>query len=246
LEAVQGIARDISDRKAAEEETGRYLQQVRDLATRLEGAREMERKTIAREIHDELGQALTGLKIDVAWLEDRLSRMDGEVLSRCTSMDRLLRTTIRSVQRISSELRPDILDNLGLTAAVEWQMEDFQTRTGIRCITGRLDELFALPSEVSTAVFRVFKEALTNVARHAKAHTVEVSLALTEAGLSLEVADDGRGITEEEIRRGSSLGLLGMRERIHALQGSFVIAPRETGGTRMDVSIPLPLRKETV
>jgi two-component system sensor histidine kinase UhpB len=245
VEAVQGIARDISDRKAAEEATARYLQQVRDLATRLESVREEERKTIAREIHDELGQALTGLKIDLSWLEDRTAQMDGEVLHRCAAMDGLLNTTIRSVQRISAELRPDILDNLGLSAAVEWQMEDFQTRTGIKCITGRLDEILDIPSAVSTAVFRVFKEALTNVARHAKARTVEVSLALTDGCLTLEVSDDGRGITGEEIRQTSSLGLLGMRERTTALHGTFSVGLREAGGTRLHVAIPLPPTEES-
>jgi len=211
---------------------------IRALSARLERIREEERTVVAREIHDELGQALTGLKMDLGWLRKHLPSVPPDLRARVESMEILADDTIRSVRRIASELRPLILDDLGLAPAVEWLVRDFEKRTGIRC------EL-ACPADAeigggaATGVFRILQEALTNVGRHAQARGVFVELRADRRRLALEVRDDGRGISEEEAAGQGSLGLLGMRERAALLGGRFRVSGTPGQGTAVTVEIPL-------
>jgi signal transduction histidine kinase len=211
---------------------------LRALAARLQSVREEERARIAREIHDELGQALTGLKMDLTWLNGRLPGQKN-VAEKVQSMFKLIDGTIQSVRKIATLLRPEVLDQLGLAAAVGWQAREFQMRTGIRCKVSLPAEPVAAGPELSTAAFRIFQELLTNVARHAAATRVEVSMRAETGRLVLEVHDNGKGISEAELGGTKSLGLLGMRERAMAFGGSVEIAGSGGKGTRVTVLLPL-------
>lgn len=232
-------ATERSERKRAEEKLRETNEQLRALAARLQSVREEERIWIAREIHDELGQALTALKIDLSWLESKLPRDQKPLLNKTKSISKLVDNTIRSLRRIASELRPGVLDNLGLAAAIEWQAQEFQTRTGITCRCWLNLDDSGLSKEQSTAIFRIFQEALTNVARHANATDVDISLEEKAGELVLEVRDNGKGITESEISNPKSLGLLGMRERAFLLGGEVKIIGAAGKGTAVTVYIPL-------
>ena len=170
------FGRDITERKKAEEQLKGSTEQLRALSAHLQSVREEERTLISREIHDELGQELTGLKMDLSWLVKRLSKNQKSLISKTESMLKLVDSTIQTVRRISSELRPGVLDDLGLIAAIEWQAQDFENRTGITCDFSSSVEEIGLDRDRSTAVFRIFQETLTNVSRHAKATRVKISL----------------------------------------------------------------------
>jgi signal transduction histidine kinase len=219
----------------------RSFEQLRALAARLQSIREEERTRVAREIHDELGQALTSIKIDVASLIQELPPNQHEPVKRAESILKLADETIQSVRRLATELRPGILDDLGLVAAVEWATEEFQARTGIKCRVSVPDADIKMDSEPSTALFRILQETLTNVARHADATEVEVRLTRVIGGLSLETYDNGIGFDEGKLRPGSSLGLLGMRERALLLGGELTIRSA-SDGTTVKVRIPDALR----
>lgn len=215
--------------------------QLRALNERIEAAREDERTSIAREIHDELGQALTALKLDLAWVAYRAPNSD--VQARLNDMTRATDAIIDTVRRISSELRPGILDEIGLRAAIEWQADEFARRTSIPCsVTSDLGDI-QLERGLSTAVFRIFQEALTNVARHASATAVDIGLRLERGHLKLEIADDGIGVPEIAPRN-SSLGLLGMRERARRCGGDCTVRRREPNGTIVTLSVPLRFPSE--
>lgn len=217
--------------------------QLRALTAHVEEVREEERTGIAREVHDELGQALTALKMDVAWIRRRVPRDDG-VAEKLSSMTAMIDETIDVVRRISAELRPGVLDDLGLLAAIEWQAHESERRLGVRCtVTSSLSDE-KLDRAVSTAVFRIFQEAMTNVARHAGASDVAVSLERVGDELRLDVIDDGRGITPEEALRPASLGLLGIRERARRLGGVAHVGPASPRGTRVTLRLPLRGAKE--
>ena len=238
-----GEAEARAERKLAEEQLASSLEQLRALAAHLQSVREEERTRIAREIHDELGQILTGLKIDLSWLDAELAAGDLTTprlpREKVKSMSNLIDTTIQVVRKIATELRPGILDDLGLAAALEWQAQEFQTRTGIRCeFTSTLEEI-DLDAGRSTAVFRIFQETLTNVARHAHATGVRISVKEQGSQLLLEVRDDGRGITDHELANPRSLGLLGMRERALLFGGEVKIGGVLGNGTTVTVSVPL-------
>jgi PAS domain S-box-containing protein len=230
---IAGIA---IERKQMEE-------QLDALNARLERAREEERTGIAREIHDELGQAMTGLKMDVAWLERRLSALGvaltPELRGRITAMSGLIDETIQQVRRISSELRPGVLDHLGLLAAIEWQAKEFETRMGTTCVFRSNVEDIDLARDASTGVFRIFQEALTNVARHAAATRVDVNLDKRGDLLSLIIVDNGKGIRAGAARSPASLGLLGIRERARRLGGEVDVFAGQRGGTTVSVELPL-------
>lgn len=228
--------------KTAEYQLKNSREQLRRLSAHLQSAREEERTRISREIHDELGQALTGLKMDLSWLEKKMASRkssESEIKEKFSAMSVLIDSTIKVVRKISSELRPGVLDYLGLMAAIEWQAQEFQSRTGIACRLVNINKDIELDQERSTALFRIFQETLTNVTRHANATEVEVSLEETERFIVLVTKDNGRGITENEISNSKSLGILGMRERTLLLGGDFKIAPWPDGGTVVTVSIPL-------
>jgi PAS domain S-box-containing protein len=235
-----GIQRDITDRHLAAVEIARSRAELRALAARLESIREEERTRIARELHDELGQALTGLKLDLAWLERRLNRhSQAELVDRCANLLGRLDDVMISTRRIITELRPSVLDQLGLADAIEWQAHDFAARTGLALDLEIQCDCELLPDAVSSAVFRMLQEALTNVAKHAHASRVRVALRVEPTRLLLDVGDDGRGITRDELRGAHSLGLLGLRERALALGGTVSIAASPAGGTTVEMRIPL-------
>jgi PAS domain S-box-containing protein len=230
---------DITERKRVEKEIKESREQIRNFAAHLGSAREQERTVIAREIHDELGQSLTALKMDLSWLYKKMPRDKALLPKRTKSMLGLVDTTIQSVKRISSELRPGLLDDLGLSAAIEWQGEEFQNHTGIRCEVSVEPEDIILDQERSIAIFRIFQEALANVARHAKATRVKASLKTKAGKLELKVRDNGRGITEEKISDPKSFGLIGIKERAQFLDGTVEIRGIRDKGTTITVRIPL-------
>ena len=230
---------DITDRKRAEQQLTASHDQLRMLTARLESVREEERILIAREIHDELGQALTGVKLELSLLRDQLPDLAPALQNRLESISGLVDATIQSVRRIATDLRPIVLDQLGLIPAIEWQTQEFQSRTGIQC---RLDIYLRsaqLSQTASTAMFRIFQEILTNVVRHAKASVVKITLQEQAGGLMLEVHDNGRGITESELADPQSLGLVGMRERALLLGGNITFVGNAESGTIVRVRIPL-------
>lgn len=233
-----GVIMDVTERRRTEVELHESRDQLRALAARLEMAREEERKRVAREIHDELGQALTAIKIELSNLlfewpaEHKPSR-------RAEAIVRLVDATIQSVRRISTELRPGILDALGLAAAVEWAAEEFQTRTGTRCRVDLPKEAIEIDQDMATTIFRILQETLTNISRHADATQVDIRLAREDGRLSLEVHDNGIGIGEERLSASGTLGILGMRERALLLGGDFLITGTPNLGTRVMVRIPL-------
>ncbi|MFQ6103281.1 MAG: PAS domain S-box protein [Candidatus Glassbacteria bacterium] len=238
-----GDIQDITDRKRAEDELKNSRQQLRELAAHLQSAREEERTSIAREIHDELGQMLTALRMDLSWLEGKLSQDQKSQLEKIRSMSKLTDTTLKTVKRISSELRPGLLDDLGLAAAVEWQAEEFKKRTGIKCSLIIEPQEFVLDGERSTTVFRIFQEALTNIVRHAEATEVKVYLRKKADRLLLEVTDNGKGIREHHIASPRSFGLIGMRERCYFLGGDVTIRGQRGKGTTVEACIPLPAER---
>jgi signal transduction histidine kinase len=234
LFAVQ-IARDYRLRGIRLEES---REQLHRLADGLLLAREEERTTIAREIHDVLGQALTALKMDVAWIGRRLPDDAPPTRTKLAAMAALIDDTVGTVRRIATDLRPGVLDDLGLAAAVEWQAREFEHRTGIPCALRSTVDDGALDPVVSTAVFRIFQESLTNVARHSSASSVEVTLEHRDSDLVLEVFDNGIGIAPAETSNIRSIGLAGMRERAHLVGGGLSITGAAGAGTTVLLQIP--------
>ncbi len=210
---------------------------LRRLAARTQSAREKERARIAREVHDVVGQALTRLQFDVTWLEDQVRTE--RLQEKLREMEEILDATLRTVQEIATELRPGLLDEIGIVATLEWQTKQFEKRRGIRTQFSSEREETALSRERATAMFRIFQEALTNVARHAEAKQVEVRLTEQEGELVLAVEDDGRGITRREIEAAESLGILGMRERANEWGGKLRIEGLARSGTRLTVRLPI-------
>jgi len=246
-EFLQGIMFDVTDQKRFEEQLKSSHERMRELAAHIEGVREEERTRIAREIHDELGQALTGIKIDLAWMNKKLQIHDRAtqtdlLLKRITAMKDTIDTTVQVVRKISAELRPGILDGFGLPAAIEWQASEFQDRTGIQCQLSAIPEDLDLEERPSSAIFRIFQELLTNIVRHANASRVSISLRKRRGMLILEVQDNGRGISENEKFKANSFGLLGVRERVALLGGKSSIKGVQGQGTTVTIRIPLPGR----
>ena len=235
---------DITVRKQAEVQLKTTSEQLRALMASLGSAREEEGVRIAREIHDELGSALTSLKWDLEGMDKIFSDSGNRsqlpaLRKKIGAMMRLADTTINAVRRISSELRPSILDDLGLVEAIEWQAQQFQARTGIICRCDCSAENINLNREQSTAVFRIFQEAVTNVLRHAQATRVDIMIEEEAGELVLTITDDGKGITESEKTGPQSLGLLGMRERAHLIGGEINITGGEGKGTVVTVRVPV-------
>jgi PAS domain S-box-containing protein len=234
---VHGTIQDITEQKKAEDEIRQSREQLRKLAAGLERARESERATIAREIHDELGQALTGLKMDLATLRPVL--VNSSASDRLESMVVLIDRTIDSVRDLSSRLRPPVLDDLGLRDAIEWQSADFSRRSGLDCRLDLVADCRDIDEPVALSVFRIFQEALTNIARYAEARLVVVRLHRSNDQLELQVEDDGVGIDPAVAVSGDSLGLLGMRERAAGVGGTVTVGPSSDGGTVVSVRVPL-------
>lgn len=233
-----GIQRDVTSQYRAYEQLSESQQQLRALAARLQRVREEERTAIAREIHDELGQALTGLKLDIAWMKRRLPR-DHEALAQCASVIQRIDGTLRAVRRIATELRPSVLDQLGLAAAIEWQGQEFGGRTGLEVIMHICPDGAPIPDDIGSSAFRILQESLTNVARHAKATRVTIRLDQTPEFLTLEIVDDGEGIPPTRMGGTASLGLIGMRERAVACGGELNVNGPPGGGTTVALRVPL-------
>jgi PAS domain S-box-containing protein len=234
---------DITARKRAEAARERFEEQLRQLSAHIEAAREEERTGIAREIHDQLGQSLTVLKMDLSWIARRAASTDGlpreDLLEKVRGLLQMSDEVIDEVRRISAELRPAILDQVGLGAALSWKAQELEKRTPIACaVHSGLTEDAKLDRGLASTVFRVFQEALTNVVRHANATRVDVRLDESEGFLVLEVRDDGRGITRDEIDDPRSLGLLGIRERVRHLGGTVAFDRGEPRGTVVTVRVP--------
>jgi PAS domain S-box-containing protein len=241
LERVnQELRTEIADRKRAEEQLTVSLEQLRALAARLQNAREEERTRVAREIHDDFGQTCTALKMDLALVARKATKRQTQLRAKVDSAVQLVNDLITSSRRIASELRPSTLDDLGLTAALEWQAQEFEGRTGVHCRVTLPEELNALDSERSTAIFRIFQESLTNVARHANATCVEARLEREGDQLILQVQDNGKGFDPVAAKARRSLGLVGMRERALLLDGELKIEGAPGSGTTMTLRIPLP------
>ena len=231
------IIREISEQKRMETTLRTSSEQLRDFAARLEAVREEERTRVSREIHDELGQALTALKLDLSWMHKKCTNnIRKELKSTITRVD----DTIEKVRRIASQLRPPVLDDLGLIPAIDWQLRDFRRRTGIYTeVVCNVDEL-NISAEASAAVFRVLQEALTNIIRHAKAARVCVTIDFANRSLRMVIEDNGQGMKYNRDADLRSLGIIGMKERISRLGGLFQVFSEPGKGTRLDILIPTP------
>jgi PAS domain S-box-containing protein len=236
-----GVNRDITDRSKAEEALQISRRQLRALAARLHTVREAETAVLSREIHDELGQALTALNMDLSWLASRLPADAPALAAKAGSMALLVDATIQTVRDITGRLRPRMLDDLGLVAAIEWQARDFQNHTGIPCeLVADMDNAGPkLGPERSTVVFRIVQESLTNVVRHAGATRVDIALHEESDCLALEIRDNGCGIRADEIAGTQSLGLIGMRERALVFGGELTVAGFPGRGTVVTLHIPI-------
>jgi len=244
----QELRKEIAERKFAEEKLRTSLQQLRALAARLQSVREEERTHVAREIHDALGQACTAIKMDLALIGRRATPEQTQLRAKVNSAMQLTDDMIVTLRRIASELRPTMLDDLGLSAALESQAQEFENRTGVRCTVTLPREPITLDRDRSTAVFRIFQESLTNVTRHARATRVEAVLSVENGQLIFKVCDNGRGIDPEEVKGRKSLGVVGMQERAIMLDGELDISGVPGLGTTLTLRIPLPrpARGETV
>jgi PAS domain S-box-containing protein len=235
-----GIQRDVTDRTLAVAELEQSRAELRALADRIQTTREEERARIAREIHDELGQALTALKLDIAWLENQPTRRSsGAFRLNEKSITARIDETIEMVRRIASELRPSVLDQLGLDAAIEWLVQESAKRTGIT-VTLQAEAFPQLPDQVASHAFRIIQEALTNVTRHARATRVDVTVRHRAGRVLIGVEDNGIGILPKSLSGSESLGMVGMRERAVACGGTLLVNGEPGRGTSIVVQIPVP------
>lgn len=232
------LADDVTEQMLAEENLQQSHEAYRLLASHLETVREAERTHIAREIHDELGQQLTGLKMDISWLSKKIKSEDKEVQGKITETIELIDGTVKTVRRIATELRPSILDDLGLVAAMEWQSEEFERRSMIKTKFQSNVTAISVDTDLATGVFRIYQESLTNVMRHANASRVEASLFITDTEIRLTIGDDGKGFIVEEIANKKTLGLMGMRERATLLGGTYEISSMPDRGTSVIIVVP--------
>lgn len=232
------IIRDISESRKAEKEKNQLLEQLRELTRQQLDAREEERTSVAREIHDELGQALTALYIDLSLISKRLLPEQADLSAKILDMQTLVQATTKKVQRISADLRPDMLDELGLVPAIEWQLQQFAERTGLSYQLHVDHDDISIERQASTAMFRILQEALTNVIRHAQASHVTVRLMEELEHIVLMIMDNGKGIEDPQISNSHGLGLVGMRERAAALGGRIEIARSPGEGMTVVAKIP--------
>jgi two-component system sensor histidine kinase UhpB len=228
----------IKETRQAAKVLKRSQEKTRTLALHLQNIQEEERARIARDIHDDLGQLLTALEFDIAYITKRLSPDQSELLKKAKEMSELIKVSTNSVQRIASDLSPPLLGDLGLTAAMTWQAEKYQEQTGIDCsVTFEID-VESYDKELSTVLFRAFQEALTNVARHSGATSVSTSLKEDVGQLILNISDNGKGIKDEDILNKGSFGLLAMKERFHPFNGNVSIKGIKDKGTTISITVP--------
>jgi signal transduction histidine kinase len=237
--AILSLAKDITDQYKAEEQLKKTYEDIRRLNNHLQSVREEERLSISREIHDELGQQLTGLKMDISWLNKRITTDDEAVKRKVTEILSLIDDTVRTVRRISSDLRPGVLDDLGLLAALEWQSGEFEKRTGIPIQFVSTAGDIHLGKGEAIGVFRVYQEALTNITRHARATAVRTTLEHEGNDLVLTIEDNGIGYDIQEKQNGHTLGLVGMNERAIMLGGGLYMESEAGKGTKVILRIPI-------
>jgi len=233
------LGREIGERRTAEEKLRRSRRQLRNLTNRVQSVREEEKINIAREIHDELGQTLSALNMDLAWLEGRIQDPDPAISLKIETMSETVENIVNRVHQIITHLRPQMLDVLGICDALQWQTREFQKRTGIECDLFIDPEKMQVDPERSIALFRIYQESLTNVARHAHARSVKARFEKQADHIALEVRDDGVGISRDHIVGESSFGLLGIRERALVFGGRVTISGAPGEGTTLKVEIPV-------
>lgn len=233
------VVRDLTERIQTEQELSESYKAVRKLTAHLQKIREEERSNIAREIHDELGQQLTVMKMDVSWVNKKITEGEGAIKERLQGLLHMLDDTVKSVRRISSELRPSLLDDLGLIAAMEWQLNEFEKRSGIKTSFSAPDDEVNLSNDVKTALFRIFQESLTNVARHSEANSLSVSFVQNNGDLILAIADNGKGFDKQAISERRTLGILGMNERSMMIGASYEIISEPGQGTKVSIRVPV-------
>jgi signal transduction histidine kinase len=236
------LTAEIIERKKAEDELKKITDKLRLLAKRMHIIREEESTTIAREIHDEFGQALTAIKIDIAWLSKRYSN-DSALVDSLFTISNTIDDTIKTVRRISTRLRPRLLDELGLISAIEWQVKEFQARTGIKVDLLVPGENINLTPVVSSALFRIFQEAITNVARHSKAANLVVEINENNRKLNMTIRDNGTGLPQDYMNKDHSLGIIGMLERAGSIGGKVELTSVQGGGTEVLVKVALKHKK---
>ena len=236
---IKGTVQDISVRKNAELELLETTRQLKELSKHLQQVREDERKNIAREIHDELGQQLTGIKMDIMWLKKKLAQGDKDITFKFDDTLKLVSDTVTSIRRITTELRPSIIDDLGFNAAIEWLVKEFSTRMDVPVNYRNDFDDSQINSFVSIGIFRILQESLTNIAKHAKAKAVEISVNQQEEFIQLSIKDDGAGFNADQKQANPAFGLMGIRERTDMLKGKFTLKSRPGKGTEINVSIPV-------
>jgi PAS domain S-box-containing protein len=235
----QAFCRNITERRKWEHELEQSRKQLRELSNHLQTAREAERSKISREIHDELGASLTALKMDLSWHGDTLAKMDPRFAEKLADMISKVDECIGTVRKIATDLRPSILDNLGLWAAIEWQAQELQNRMKIPCDLKMSVQELDMQQDEATAIFRIFQETLTNVARHSRATKVTIQVEATEHDVHMKISDNGKGMSEAELLNTQSLGLLGMYERAHTFGGEFSIRSEPGQGTVVSLHMPV-------
>jgi signal transduction histidine kinase len=233
------LRQEVAERKKVEDQLRASEENLRALAAHLQSVREEERARISREIHDELGQELTGLKMELTWIVKRLPKGQRALAAKADATMLLIEQTIQSVRKIASGLRPAVTDQLGLAAAIEWQVKDFRKRSGIRCKLTLPAEMPNLDQEQATAMFRVCQELLTNIVRHAEATRAEVVVRVDGGKLTLAVEDNGKGIGGVKLWGPKSIGFLGMRERVRPFGGTIEVDVGRTIGTKVTAILPL-------
>ncbi|HNA01010.1 MAG TPA: PAS domain S-box protein [Ferruginibacter sp.] len=234
-----GTTTDITDRKLAEKEMEESSQKLRQLTTHLLNIREEERKRIGREIHDELGQQLTAIKMDISWIAKKTDPSQEAFKTKLQNVIALLDGGNQSIRRILNELRPVILDDYGLLEALRWQAQQFTANTHIPVAMTASESDMKIPEEISTCIFRIFQEALTNITRYAKATQVKVSLDIDSDSVLLNIEDNGLGFDTGLTKTKKSFGILGMKERVASLNGRFDLASSPGNGTRISIHIPI-------
>ena len=240
------VGNDVTGKVQAELELKQSHRQLRELSSYLENIREEERKHIAREIHDELGQQLTLLKLDLLQMCKKIRPEDSELIEKMKQADQLLVETMRSVRKIATQLRPSILDNLGLVSALEWQSREFEKNFGIHCVFESLLYEPQFSTQQSNALFRIYQEALTNIARHAHATQVDAVLSQEDNRIVLEIRDNGKGFRKEDLAGKKTLGLEGMHERALMIDGDFRIESEPDRGTYIQIAIPILITNQEI
>ncbi len=239
IRSVECFVIDINEQKKILEQLRASQEEMRNLALYFESLREVEKKKLAFEIHDELGHLLTAMKLEMSWILKKKFLREDILQEKLTKLIEMIETTIRKVRSISSQLRPSILDHFGIVAAIEWQAKEFQKQTAIRCRLNLPKQEIQLDEAKSIVVFRIFQEILTNIARHANATRVDINLEVNENNLLLTVSDNGKGIRSEDLSSKRSLGITGMKERASSVNGKLNISGVSNIGTTVTLTIPI-------